>query len=190
MPGSFGPPTAQPSAVATSLCQEQAVARSASSTPHHLLERLIEIQPSSGQPYHCASSQPGRLWRETPRGKSRSIGSAQGLLQTGPQAGVPGSSAQWRAPGWVGPGQLHFMCRCGSEAHARRAPHIWEFQQLLQSSPTSREPAASPQGPAVAIPTAKMANCSLPSSLPLCAFPRIKYFSATQPSEVHSMAHK
>lgn len=55
MPGSFGPPAAQPSAVATLLCQEQAVARSASSTPHHLPERLTESQPSSSQPCCCAS---------------------------------------------------------------------------------------------------------------------------------------
>lgn len=175
-PGSFGPPAAQPSAVATSLCQEQAVAHSASSTPHRLPERLMESQPSSGQSYCCASRKPGRLWQETPRGKSRGVGSAQGLLQTGPQARVPGSSAQWQAPGWVGPGQLHLMCRWGYEAHAspqvQIAPHIREFQQSLQPSPTSREPAASPQGPAVATPTSKDGKLQLPLLPPFMRFPK------------------
>lgn len=93
-----------------------------------------------------------------------------------PADGPTGSSAQKPAPGWVGPGQLHFMCRWGYEAHAspqaRIAPHIREFQQSLQPSLTSREPAASPQGLAVATPTGKDGKLQLPLLPPFMRFPK------------------
>lgn len=180
MPGSRGPPAAEPLALAASMCQEQAVAASASSTQHHRLwKKLTETHPSVGQTCCYANGKPGLpLGGKRPRQEQKS--------GEYPRPPTDRPTRQGHEGGWhsarcqVGRVLVRdIVCADGGvklmllhSPPPRVSLNIQEFLAVTATHPCPREPAVSPKRPAVSTPTGKDGKLQLPVLLPFMRIPK------------------